>query len=250
MKGIIYKFTITASRYKFDGHKPFYVGQRWEKRSIEYFLSSEFHNYTGSGSIWKDFVNKLKSDYPDNWRTFIKREVICSINVQNKKALNQLEKYWIRKAKSHYSYRKGGCNVLWGAANENVDLDPIIIDKMRKSKIGKHLSEETKIKISKSLKGKRSGKNHPMYGRHISEEHKDKIRKSMRGENNPMKNKELAIKMGLSQRGKTLSEEQKEKIRRSKLGSKQSDETRRKISESLRKYATNRNRPFGIEATV
>ena len=38
--GIIYKFTIIA-KYKFDGHKPFYVGQHWEIKSVEDFCLSK-----------------------------------------------------------------------------------------------------------------------------------------------------------------------------------------------------------------
>ena len=53
MYGIIYKFTIIA-KYKFDGHKPFYVGQHWEKRSVEHFSSSSVCNYDGSGKIWNN----------------------------------------------------------------------------------------------------------------------------------------------------------------------------------------------------
>jgi group I intron endonuclease len=42
---------------------------------------------------------------------------------------------------------------------------------------GKHLSAETKQKISNSRVGRFSGKNHPMFGRHHSEETKAKMRK-------------------------------------------------------------------------
>jgi len=51
-----------------DGYKPFYVGQRWERKSVDKFLSQNCSNYNGSGSIWNDFLGKLKKDYPKNWR--------------------------------------------------------------------------------------------------------------------------------------------------------------------------------------
>ena len=40
---------------------------------------------------------------------------------------------------------------------------------------GKHHTEETKEKISKSRKGKRAGEQHPFYGKHHTEETKEKI---------------------------------------------------------------------------
>lgn len=51
MYGIIYKFTIVA-KYKFDGHRPFYVGQRWETKSIDKFLSRNCSNYPAFGKMW------------------------------------------------------------------------------------------------------------------------------------------------------------------------------------------------------
>ena len=72
MIGIIYKFTILA-KYKMYDHKPFYVGQHWEKRSVADFLKHNISNYSGSGSIWDDFINKLKKDYPNKWSRLIKK---------------------------------------------------------------------------------------------------------------------------------------------------------------------------------
>ena len=46
--GIIYKFTIIA-KYKFDGHKPFYVGQ--------HFGLDDFDIYIGSGAIWGQILS-------------------------------------------------------------------------------------------------------------------------------------------------------------------------------------------------
>lgn len=46
---------------------------------------------------------------------------------------------------------------------------------------GKFLSEEIKEKIRKSLKGKLSGKNHPFFGKHHTEETRNRISKSKTG---------------------------------------------------------------------
>ena len=89
--------------------------------------------------------------------------------------------------------------------------------------------EETKIKISKTKKGKMIGDKNPMYGRNHSEESRRKMSKTRKGkysgENNPMY-------------GKQHSEEAKRKISEAGkgnqyfLGRKHSEETKRKISET------------------
>ena len=46
---------------------------------------------------------------------------------------------------------------------------------------GKHLSEETRKKMSEANKGKQAGENNPMYGKHHSEETKKKMREAHKG---------------------------------------------------------------------
>ena len=156
--GIIYKFTILA-KYKFDGHQPFYVGQ--------HFGLDDFDTYPGSVKIWEDFINRMKKDFPTCWRKLIKREVLyqrpCS-----QIALDAMEAYYIKKEQSHYSYHKGGCNILWGTANNFGSGSPMKDPKCRKKQseslkkfykenkhpcLGKKASEELKIKLSISHKG-------------------------------------------------------------------------------------------------
>ena len=72
---------------------------------------------------------------------------------------------------------------------------------------GKHLSEETKNKISEANKGEK----HPNYGKHHSEETKKK--------------------MSEAAKGKHLSEETKKKMREAHKGKKHTEETKNKISE-------------------
>lgn len=81
--------------------------------------------------------------------------------------------------------------------------------RMRESKLGHEVSEETKQKISKSLKGRFAGENHPMYGKHHSLESREKMSQALKGENNPF--------YGVTGEnhymfGRKLSEETKEKI--------------------------------------
>jgi group I intron endonuclease len=110
---------------------------------------------------------------------------------------------------------------------------------------GKHstLSEETKIKISESRKGKYAGENNPFYGKKHTDETKRKMRENhadLSGENSPNYRK-------------ILSEETRQKIKDNhadisgenhpNYGQKLSDETRRKISESRKGKYTGGNSP-------
>lgn len=194
MVGIIYKFTILAG-VKYFGCKPFYIGQHYDINDEE-FLSIHNH-YIGSGASWAKRVDELKSKQPEKWRHFIRREILYSGKDISQAALDALEKHYIKKYKSHYSFRKGGCNVLWGTANQfgsgNPAKDPEVNkrqseslkqwwrehpeEKLKVSQRRKNSksSERTKRKISKSLKGKMSGENNPMYGKRASEETRKKM---------------------------------------------------------------------------
>jgi hypothetical protein len=77
------------------------------------------------------------------------------------------------------------------------------------------VSEETKRKISESLKGE----NHHFYGKHLSEEHKRKLSKSQTGEKSHSWRK-------------TICEETKRKISESLKGKHRSEEIKKKMSES------------------
>lgn len=83
-----------------------------------------------------------------------------------------------------------------------------------------NISEESRRKISKALKGKYSGENSWMLGRHLPEETRRKISEA--------------------NKGKKLSEYQIQKLRESRIGKKASEETRRKLSEA-NKGENNRN---------
>lgn len=79
------------------------------------------------------------------------------------------------------------------------------------------MSEETKLKISKTTKqmykdGMRpnlTGEDHPAFGTHISEEHKQKIAKAQTGR---IKSSEERYKLSVAKKGVKLSDEHKQKI--------------------------------------
>ncbi len=79
-------------------------------------------------------------------------------------------------------------------------------------------SEDTKLKISKSLEGENS----PLYGISLIKEHRNKISKSKKGKSTSLKtqfkeghtvSKELRLKISKANKGKKLSEEHMKKLR-------------------------------------
>ena len=215
MVGIIYKFTILA-KYKFDGHKPYYVGQHW----------GSLDDYWGSGSIWDDFLKRMKKDYPTCWKKLIKKEVLYE-RPCTQLVLDKMEEYFIKKEKSHYSYQLGGCNVLWGTANNfgsgNPAHEEVVRNKMslkakeRTSKpevrkflsemnIGKKHTKDSKIKISKKLKGRK-----------LSKSHKEKISESLKGRK---LSKSHILNMSEAMKGKRHTEEWRKKHSAAMTGNK------------------------------
>lgn len=228
MIGIIYKFTIISIE-KRESHKPFYIGQHWEKKSVEHFLN-RYTNYWGSGNIWLEYLNHLKKIRPNKWRYFIKREILYSKEGISQAALDALEKHFIKKYKAHYSNKVGGCNVLWGTANQFGSGNPMFDERIRK-------------KVGDKIKGKCAGEKCFWYGKHLSEETKriisEKAKKRL-AEYNPHK-------------GMKRSKETCEKIRQRALqrdkstfrrGFTVSEETRKKLSDSVKKYYETHNAPF------
>lgn len=209
MIGIIYKFTILA-KYRMDGHKPFYVGQ--------HVGVNDFNNYWGSGKIWNNFLDRLKKDYPKNWMRLIRREVLY-IHKCSQKTLDKLEEYYIKKEKAHYSYRKGGTNVLWGSTTNISHIDPLV----RKKISDKWKDEDFRKMMIEIHIGLQSGNKHPLFGKRHSEESKKKM--------------SISHKAYYKKKGKfNLSESHKRKISISHMGNKNpmfgrktSEETKEKI---------------------
>lgn len=158
MACIIYKFTILCGA-KYCDNKPFYIGQFMRNISREDFLRKDRCVYDGSGKIWLKFCAGLKRKFPNCWRRLIKREVLFYSDNCSQKCLDKLEEYYIKKHKAHYSYKLGGCNVLWGTANKfgsgSPMKDPAIAAKVTaklRGRVGAKRTEEVKKMMSESAK--------------------------------------------------------------------------------------------------
>ncbi len=135
---------------------------------------------------------------------------------ETEQELNEKEKYWIKFYKSFdpqfgYNLTMGGDGVV---PNEETR------QKMRanhKGMKGKNHSNEMRFEMSKT----RIGKGNPMYGHHLSEEKKKNLSVKNLGTRNPFYGKHHNI-------------DAKEKNRQAHLGRIVSEETKRKISMSMK----------------
>ena len=107
--------------------------------------------------------DKAVSDTTQVWDCHHRRETIYSV-----KELIEIGEYYNRPA----------CELIF--------LTPT--DHRRLHKLGKHLSEETRKKLSESKKGEKCY----IFGKHLSEETRKKLRESKKGENHPMFGKHLS----------------------------------------------------------
>lgn len=162
-------------------------------------------SYMGSGKLlWRAYKKYGKENFT--------KEILYS-KVQYQETANDMEKFAIAKeralGKAEYNIADGG--------------DGYCPNK------GKHLSEETKRKMSESHKGK-----------HFSEEHKEKISKTKKGKPSNRKGKKLGPfseehKRNISEAHKKVSEETKRKMSEAQKGKHlgpSSEEWKKKISEA------------------
>lgn len=188
--------------------------------------------YWGSGSaIWKGVLDKLIKRFPRNWNKLVKREVLFCVKNANHIVLNKMERYYIKKEKSHYSYGLGGCNFLWGELHGDDWVNAMKLPEIRAK-----VSMKNKI----SLKGKLAGEKHWNYGNHRPLEVRKKISETRikRKIKMPLKTKQaLSIYIHLPK-----SEEHKKKIGDAQRGEKSvhygkhlSEEHKKKMSIALRK---------------
>lgn len=114
----------------------------------------------------------------------------------NQKGLDVLEEYYIKKEKAHYSYKQGGCNILWGSSfgrgKESPTKDPLVRKKMREN----HADFNGK---NNPFYGDHrfAGENNPFYGKKHSKENRKRqseiMKEYYRNHINPMKGKHRVI---------------------------------------------------------
>ena len=180
-------------------------------------------SYMGSGCLIKNSIKKYGLEN-------FSKEILAI--TETKENADILEKVFIKlyrsNGKAEYNIADGGQIRFSGESAK------IIRDKISKAHKGKHHSEEhkrklaeshrgfkfaedSKRKMSESRKGKRLGSENSFYGKHHSEETKLKIRNKLLGKHY-MFSDEHKNKIGESNKGK-------------RLGRKESEETRKKLSE-------------------
>lgn len=191
---------------RLDTNEVFYIG-------IGSDTEGKFHRANekkGRNSFWYKIVDK--TDY----RVEIIIDEISWEDAQNQEI--SLIKYYGR-----YDLNEGKLVNMTDGGEGGNNPSPITRKKLSEFNRGKKLSEEHKLKIAQSNKGKIRSP--------LSEEHRRKISESHTGRK---MSEETKRKIGNKNKGNTISEEQKQLLRKVNLGKKLSDETRKKLSESLK----------------
>lgn len=176
-------------------YEPFYIGKghgqriteniRKAKRIIKDNIKS-FSKIKNTGVNWK-FINKIKSIHKQtgNWPITIK----LKINLKEKNSY-KLEKEYIKTIGRHDLNLGPLCNLIdggYGGTNPSKRTK----DLLRKHNLGKKLSIETKMKMSKTRSNGNiwnyglKGKKNPLFGLKRSKETIKKMSDCKKGKNNP-----------------------------------------------------------------
>jgi len=169
-----YGFIYITTNMK-NGKK--YIGQKMFKYN--------WKNYFGSGVYISKAIKKYGKEN-------FSREIIAI--AYSKDELNELEIDYIEKhdainSKNYYNLVGGGGTIAGYHFSEETKLKMSI---NRKGKKGKPMSDDTKNKLSQSMKGE----NNYLYGKHHSEEMKRKLGDPKKGANNSNSRKVICITTG------------------------------------------------------
>lgn len=169
-----------------DGHVYLIINNITKQRYVgaRKFPYTDLEDYSGSGFAIMDSIKKY------GIKNFTK--ICIEEHITDYDYLNELEAFAIIELKSHKSY--GGLNKYYGGGHI-VELSEEHIKNISNAHIGKHLSEETKRKLSIHFKGKKLN---------LSEESRERIRAATRGKQTFL--------------GKKHTEETKEKISKANSG--------------------------------
>lgn len=219
MLSIIYKLTHVPS-------SKIYIGALKNK--------SKFETYNSSSDTVSRFI---KTD-PENW----KKEILLEFSDISFQEVVLIEQSMIKSAVENFGW-EGVFNKAYSLGFSRIYSPEALIKKIEKLN-----SEDVKLKISKSVKRYYKDKPNPMQGKKHSEETIRKLIDSHMGLVGNMNGKHQSEKAKLLLRqanlGKKMSEEVKLKISISNKGNEKcrywkgktfSDETRAKMSESIKK---------------
>lgn len=159
-------------------------------------------------------------------------------NFEHKILLRHLTKEQAEYAEKLFIEYWNLTNPLYGynlesGGNLRKECSDVTRQRMSKAHIGKHLSLETRQKLSEARRGEKNpmyGKPSPMHGKHLTEEHRHKISKAQRGEKNHMYGKrynhteETKRKISMKLKGKNA------KDRHPLYGKHHSMQTKKKMS--------------------
>jgi hypothetical protein len=180
--------------------------------------------------------------HSDSYETKQKRSKASKLNWQNENYRNDLIQKMYASWDGNYERKKHISEIHKGRQHSEESRHKMSEHNHNK---GKHLSEETKQKISESEKGKviedwhRKRISEANKGKILSQETKDKMSESKKGCKNPRfgkpgtmlgrkQSEESRKKISNSQKGKTLSEEHKRNISKSCKGKPLSEEVKQK----------------------
>lgn len=229
MEGYIYCITDTTNGKQ-------YIGQHRYKKPV---LDKTYH---GSGVI----ISNIYKKRPET----LKEEYLKTCYSQ--KELDEWEKYFIFTNNTlhpnGYNLTEGGGGGIpcEETRRKLSDIAKNISDehrrKLSESAKGRIFSDETRKKLSENMKGKMCKEKHFLFGKHRSDETKNKISKSLKGQH---PSDETRKKLSEIRKGRKLSEETKQKISDSKKGRCYlTDEQYRKIGEKIRGiYNTKSSKP-------
>jgi group I intron endonuclease len=199
-----FKNHLYLLRHNRHGNK--YLQNAWNKHGEENF---KFH-----------LIKEFKHDNLD----FIEKFLICKLRTANREYGYNIEsggnknKIISQETRDKISKANKGKKGYWLGKH----LSDETKEKIRQANIGKKLSQETKDKLSKKSKG-----------RFHTDETKEYLRSINIGENNPMYGKEPWNKGGeWSEEHKRKLSEAKQGEKNNRYGTKHTEETKRKMSDS------------------
>jgi group I intron endonuclease len=141
------------------------------------------------------------------------------------------EHYWATLLKTHDS--EHGYNILSTDNKIKIHrkrpLSKEICDKISIRRKGKKHTEETKLKISEFRLNFYKTNPHPCSGRITNQDTKTKISNSLKGKKHTQESKD---KMSKFQKGKILSQETKEKMKKWRTGRRLSEEVKKNMSDA------------------